>query len=98
MGFALEWAGRQLARYLSAPGLGGLQVAIAPAEAVASALRPGDVLLVDGNTRISSAIKYLTQSTWSHAALYLGDALGTRDGRGNRMSCSRRTWWKGYAP
>lgn len=39
------------------------------------ALRPGDVLLVEGNERISGAIKYLTQSTWSHAALYIGDAL-----------------------
>lgn len=33
-------------------------------------LKPGDVLLVEGQTRISVAIKYLTQSTWSHAALY----------------------------
>ena len=39
-------------------------------------LQPGDVLLVEGNTRISTAIKYLTQSTWSHAALYVGDAMG----------------------
>jgi hypothetical protein len=38
-------------------------------------LRPGDVLLVEGSSRISLAIKYLTQSTWSHAALYVGDAL-----------------------
>ena len=35
-------------------------------------MRPGDVLLVEGNSRISTAIKYLTQSTWSHAALYVG--------------------------
>ncbi len=35
-------------------------------------LRPGDVLLVEGHTRVSTAIKYLTQSTWSHAALYVG--------------------------
>ena len=39
-------------------------------------LEPGDVLLVEGNTRISVIIKYLTQSTWSHAALYVGDGLG----------------------
>lgn len=83
MGFALEWAGRQLARYLSAPGRRSVQVAIDRPEVVASALRPGDVLLVDGNTRIATAIKYLTQSTWSHAALYVGEALGTRDARGN---------------
>jgi len=41
-------------------------------------LRPGDVLLVEGNSRVSLAIKYLTQSTWSHAALYVGDALMKR--------------------
>ena len=38
-------------------------------------LRPGDVLLVEGNERVSGAIKYLTQSTWSHAAFFVGDAL-----------------------
>jgi hypothetical protein len=32
-------------------------------------IRPGDVILVEGTTRISTAIKYLTQSTWSHAAM-----------------------------
>ena len=37
-----------------------------------SVMQPGDILLVDGNQRVSSAIKYLTQSTWSHAAFYLG--------------------------
>ena len=40
-----------------------------------SILRPADVLLVEGNQRVSVAIKYLTQSTWSHAALYVDDAL-----------------------
>ena len=40
------------------------------------ALRPGDVLLVEGGQKVSAAIKYLTQSTWSHSALYIGDALG----------------------
>ena len=36
-------------------------------------LRRGDVLLVEGRAKVSTAIKYLTQSTWSHAALYVGD-------------------------
>ncbi len=35
-------------------------------------LHTGDVILVEGHFRISSVIKYLTQSTWSHAALYVG--------------------------
>ena len=43
---------------------------------LAAALRPGDVLLVEGHSRISVAIKYLTQSTWSHAALFVGEAVG----------------------
>ena len=36
-------------------------------------LQPGDVLLVEGNQKVSAAIKFLTQSTWSHAAIYAGD-------------------------
>jgi hypothetical protein len=38
-------------------------------------LRPGDIVLVEGGTRISEVIKYLTQSSWSHAAIYVGDGL-----------------------
>lgn len=30
-------------------------------------------LQVEGDRRVSTAIKYLTQSTWSHAAIYIGD-------------------------
>ena len=45
-------------------------------ELVRRALKPGDILLVEGNSRLSATIKYLTQSTWSHAALYLGERPG----------------------
>jgi hypothetical protein len=38
-------------------------------------IRPGDVLLVEGRTRISRVIQVLTQSSWSHAGMYLGDTL-----------------------
>ncbi len=38
-------------------------------------IRKGDVLLVEGEQRVSEVIKYLTQSIWSHAALYVGDEL-----------------------
>ncbi len=38
-------------------------------------LQPGDVILVDGDQRVSEVIKYLTQSTWSHSALYVGDEV-----------------------
>lgn len=71
----LSTIGTRLAHYLAAPKPQGALVATIAPQALAAALRPGDVLLVEGNTRISVAIKYLTQSTWSHAALYVGDAL-----------------------
>ena len=38
-------------------------------------VRKGDVVLVDGDQRVSEVLKYLTQSSWSHAALYVGDEL-----------------------
>ena len=43
-----------------------------PIERLRASLEPGDVLLVEGTSRVSTAIKYLTQSSWSHAALYVG--------------------------
>ncbi|HVN27353.1 MAG TPA: YiiX/YebB-like N1pC/P60 family cysteine hydrolase, partial [Candidatus Binataceae bacterium] len=36
-------------------------------------VRKCDVILVEGNERISECIKYLTQSSWSHSVLYVGD-------------------------
>ena len=72
----LAGLGRLLAGYLSKPLRPAAHAATSPPEKLAGALEPGDVLLIEGNTRISVAIKYLTQSTWSHAAIYVGDALG----------------------
>jgi hypothetical protein len=73
--------GRAIGRYLSEPVKNYRPLTTSAPSMLASALRPADVLLVEGNTRVSSGIKYLTQSTWSHAALYLGDAVaGGTDG------------------
>ncbi|MEN8184514.1 MAG: lipo-like protein [Myxococcota bacterium] len=43
-------------------------------------IRKGDVLLVDGDSRVATVIKYLSQSSWSHTALYIGDELVRREG------------------
>jgi len=51
-------------------------------EVVHNALQPGDILLVEGNSRLAATIKYLTQSTWSHAALYVGERPGDVSARG----------------
>jgi hypothetical protein len=78
-----RFLGKALARYLSTPRPGA-QVGIpSDPRRLLSTLRPGDVLLVEGGTRISTAIKYLTQSTWSHAALYVGPKLGGADEAGH---------------
>jgi len=76
MNALFAWAGRGIAGYLSKPRRQGTQVATLSPKLLAETLRPGDVLLIEGNTRISVAIKYLTQSTWSHAALYVGNLPG----------------------
>ncbi len=48
-------------------------------EKLKATIRPGDVLLVEGDQRVSQAIKYLTTSSWSHSAIFIGDALLRRD-------------------
>lgn len=42
-------------------------------------LRPGDVLLIQGRSRISSVIRTITQSSWTHAALYIGRQVDIED-------------------
>ena len=75
----LERIGRWLAHYLSHPRRVGDPVATFRPELLTSTLQKGDVLLVEGTSRFSVAIKFLTQSTWSHATLFVGDALGPPD-------------------
>jgi Permuted papain-like amidase enzyme, YaeF/YiiX, C92 family len=75
-GRTLSSLGRLLAGYLSQPSRGYMPLTTNDPIRLALALRPADVLLVEGSTRFSTAIKYLTQSTWSHAALYVGPIPG----------------------
>lgn len=72
--------GRGLAGYLSRPSPSYEPLTTSEPAELRRALRPGDILLVEGNTRIAVAIKYLTQSTWSHAAFYIGDRLASGAG------------------
>ncbi|MDO7837367.1 hypothetical protein Q4610_20175 [Sphingobium sp. HBC34] len=68
--------GRLLAGYLTGPSRSPYTNAPTDPELLSRIIKPGDVLLVDGRQRISTAIKYLTQSTWSHAALCVDLADG----------------------
>ena len=42
-------------------------------------VRKCDVILVDGDQRVSQAIKTLTMSSWSHNCVYIGDELVRRN-------------------
>ncbi len=76
------WLGRRLSDYLNHTShVHGISAPTDPDKLMAC-LRPGDVVLVEGQARISVAIKYLTQSTWSHAALYAGAVTGLVDAKG----------------
>ncbi|MBU13929.1 MAG: lipo-like protein [Gammaproteobacteria bacterium] len=69
--------GSRLASYLSKTLPGYHRHDAVSIEAIAAVLQPGDVVLVEGGTRISVAIKYLTQSSWSHSCLYVGEYGGS---------------------
>jgi hypothetical protein len=68
--------GRKIARFLQGRTRFYQTFAAVPTPTLRESLRPCDVLLVEGDRRISAAIKYLTHSTWSHAAFYTGGPAG----------------------
>ena len=52
-------------------------------------LHKGDVVLVEGDQRVSEVIRYVTQSSWSHSTLYVGDEL-LKDGADAAVERLRR--------
>jgi hypothetical protein len=48
-------------------------------------LKPGDVLLVEGRTRVGGVIKLITQSAWTHSALYIGRLQDIQDEAQRRL-------------
>ncbi|GBE44230.1 hypothetical protein BMS3Bbin10_02321 [bacterium BMS3Bbin10] len=73
---ALDSIGGWLARILKADSSGYLPFTASDPETLRKTLQPGDIVLIESGSKIAVAIKYLTQSTWSHAAIYVGGALG----------------------
>ncbi|TCU70429.1 permuted papain-like amidase YaeF/Yiix C92 family enzyme [Bradyrhizobium sp. R2.2-H] len=82
MGTVLDSVGKLIAAYLSKEVPGYEPFTPSDPEHLRGVIEPGDVLLVEGNNRISGIIKYLTQSTWSHAALYVGPVAGAEEADG----------------
>ena len=71
----LDHLGGRLARKLTDKSSGYHPFTPSDFKSLCGTLQPGDVVLVEGRERVSNAIKYLTQSTWSHAAMFVGDAM-----------------------
>lgn len=42
-------------------------------------VEPGDVVLVEGRSRVSQVIKTVTQSNWTHSAIYIGRLVDISD-------------------
>ncbi len=77
-----DFVGQRIVRYLEQPSPGYEPYTPSDIRSLERTLTPGDALLVEGNSRISGVIKYLTHSTWSHAALYVGDVIGKKTDAG----------------
>lgn len=60
-----------LSRWLAAPRR-AREYPLSHFDRIRQEVKPCDVLLVDGRSRLAEVIKAVTQSPWSHAALYIG--------------------------
>jgi len=68
----LKYAAKLLIKILSKESQADVSGSTFSYELLHKSIRPGDVLLVEGGQVFSTAIKYLTQSNWSHSAIYIG--------------------------
>lgn len=82
MTWGLDHVGRLIARYLQRPAAGYEPFTPTGPAALRACIKPGDILLIEGRNHISGIIKYLTQSTWSHAALCVGPIAGRASPQG----------------
>ena len=69
-----RWRARLLARFVSWMSRDGPQTEMPLVDfaCLRREVKPADVLLVQGHSRVSGAIQSVTHSSWSHAALYAG--------------------------
>src|SRR6201746_2204416 len=82
MGVRLDTAGKLIAGYLQKEVPGYEPFTPSDPNQLRGIIEPGDVMLVEGNNRVSGIIKYLTQSTWSHSALFVGPIDGASEPAG----------------
>ena len=83
----LDWLASRVTRHITCPADPLKTPTHSDIGQLRRTLRPGDVLLIDGCDRVSAAIRYFTQSSWSHAALYVGDHSAAATSRVGGAHC-----------
>ncbi len=78
MKHASQWLGRRITHWLTKEGPVG-DAPLCDFNRLCYELRPADVVLVEGRSRVSDVIKIITQSPWTHSGLYLGRIYDIRD-------------------
>ena len=73
---ALDWLAARITQHVTCPADPSKTPTHTDIDQLRRTVQPGDVLLIDGCDRVSAAIRYFTQSSWSHAAMYVGDLPG----------------------
>ena len=68
-----------LARYLAEPV--SRPAASGDVLALAGLLRPGDVILTEGNSRVAALVRRVTRSRWAHVSVYVGPLEAGDDAR-----------------
>jgi uncharacterized protein YycO len=68
-----------LARYLAGPV--SRPAASGDVLALAGLLRPGDVILTEGNSRVAALVRRVTRSRWAHVSVYVGPLEAGDDAR-----------------
>lgn len=74
----LRWLNERLLRWLSAEAPPA-PTPLCDFGRLCFELRKGDVLLVEGRSRVAEVIRIITQSPWSHSALYIGRLYDIED-------------------
>ena len=68
----LHFIGTQLAKFLTKEHVYVDSYYRISIQDIKLTVKPGDVILVEGQSRASSAIQFITGSNWSHAAVFIG--------------------------
>jgi len=67
-----KWIEKKITAWLIRDRAPVSSIPLSDFEQLSYEIKPCDVLLVEGRSRVSNVIKAITQSPWTHAALYIG--------------------------